>query len=187
MEYFEYIEYYHSSIKKINPVEIETLIQIILNAYKEDRTIYIIGNGGSAANASHFAEDLSKGTIENTLKTKRIKALSLTDNTSFITALANDSGYDSIFVQQLITFAKPDDVLIAISGSGNSHNILKAIEWANENNLVTIGISGFNGGNLKNISKNTLHVPLNDMCTVESIHSFLFHFIIIKLQGLINK
>lgn len=187
MEYFEYVDYFNSSIKTINQTEIEDVIKIILEAYKAERNIFLIGNGGSAANASHFAQDLSKGTITNNAEIKRIKAFSLTDNVAFITAIGNDDGYDAIFVQQLITFAKPNDVLIAISGSGNSPNILKAVNWANGNNLNTIGITGYNGGNLKLISKYILHVPLNDMCTVESLHSFLFHYIAIEIRNKLNS
>ncbi len=183
MEYLNYVDYFNSSIKTINQTQIKDLIEIIYDAYIGDKSIFLIGNGGSAANASHFAQDLSKGTIDNKNKTKRIRALSLTDNVALITAVGNDDGYESIFVQQLITFAKPNDVLIAISGSGNSPNILKAVEWANENNLNTIGVTGFNGGNLMKISKNRLHIPLNDMCTVESLHSFLFHYIAIEIKS----
>lgn len=185
MKYNNYIKYFNSSIEKIDQCEIDNLIKIILKAYRNKKNIFIIGNGGSATNASHFAQDLSKGTSD-ILKTKRIKATSLTDNISLITALANDEGFESIFVQQLITFSKPKDVLIAISGSGNSKNILEAVNWANENGLCTVGITGFDGGELKNISQNSLNVPLNDMCTVESIHSFLFHYIVIELKNKLN-
>lgn len=186
MEYPDYIDYINSSIRKINPDEIENLIKIIFNAYNTGENIFLIGNGGSAANASHFAQDLSKGTLNKNSDTKRIKALSLTDNIAYITALGNDEGYDSIFIQQLITFAKPGDVLIAISGSGNSSNIINAAEWANENNIITVGITGYDGGALKKISKNNLHVPLSDMCTVETIHSLIFHYIVITLRSRIK-
>jgi D-sedoheptulose 7-phosphate isomerase len=182
----KYVDYFNASIETINPTQIKNIIEIIYDAYVGDKTIFLIGNGGSASNASHFAQDLSKGTIVNNTKTKRIKALSLTDNVAFITAVGNDDGYESIFVQQLITYAKPKDVLIAISGSGNSPNIIKAVNWANGNNLNTIGVTGFDGGDLIKISKNKLHVPLNDMCTVESLHSFLFHYIAIEIRNKIN-
>jgi len=144
--------------------------------------VFVIGNGGSAANASHFAQDLANGTKISPDSLKRIKALSLTDNLPYISALANDEGYKSIFEQQLKTFASEGDLLIAISGSGNSPNIIKAIEWGNKNGLLTIGITGFDGGLLHKINKLSLHVPLNDMCTAESIHSIIFHYITIELK-----
>ena len=144
--------------------------------------VFVIGNGGSAANASHFAQDLAKGTRLSLDQEKRIKALSLTDNLPFVSALGNDDGYETIFEQQLRTFATPADLLIAISGSGNSPNIIKAVEWANENELVTVGITGFNGGKLRQINKHSVHVPLDDMCTAESIHSIIFHYIVLELK-----
>jgi D-sedoheptulose 7-phosphate isomerase len=144
--------------------------------------VFVIGNGGSAANASHLAQDLAKGTRSNLEQETRIKALSLTDNLPFVTALGNDDGYDTIFEQQLRTFASSGDILVCISGSGNSPNIIKAVEWANKNGLETVGITGFNGGKLKTLNKHSVHVPLNDMCTAESVHSIIFHYVIIKLQ-----
>jgi D-sedoheptulose 7-phosphate isomerase len=149
--------------------------------------VFVMGNGGSAANASHFAQDLAKGTRLNLEQEKRIRALSLTDNLPFVTALGNDDGYHTIFEQQLRTFAKPGDILIAISGSGNSPNIIHAIEWANKNGLVTIGVTGFEGGKLRTINKYSVHVPLNDMCTSESVHSIIFHYVIIQLQKMIKE
>ncbi|MDD5570019.1 MAG: SIS domain-containing protein [Bacteroidales bacterium] len=182
MDFANYSKYINYALEEINFKEIDNLISLILKAYENENTIFLIGNGGSAANASHFAEDLSKGTILNIQQKKRIKALSLTDNTPFMTALGNDNGFEMIFEQQIRTFAKKGDYLIAISGSGNSKNIIKAIEWANENNIVTIGITGFDGGILKKINRHNIHVPLNDMCSVESIHSVIFHFVILKLN-----
>jgi len=111
--------------------------------------------------------------------------LSLTDNLPFVTALGNDDGYDTIFEQQLRTFAKPGDVLVCISGSGNSPNIIKAVNWANENGIISVGITGFDGGKLMKICKQSLHVPLNDMCTSESIHSIIFHYIVLHFQNII--
>jgi D-sedoheptulose 7-phosphate isomerase len=149
--------------------------------------IFVIGNGGSAANASHLAQDLSKGTKNTGDTSKRIRALSLTDNLAFISALGNDEGFESIFEQQLKTFAVEGDLLIAISGSGNSPNIIKAVDWGNENGLTTIGITGFDGGLLHKINKLSLHVPLDDMYTVESIHSIMLHYIVIELKKKMEK
>lgn len=187
MEFNLYKEYLNKSIDSVDVKQIENFINVLIDAFKNEKTIFIIGNGGSAASASHMAQDLSKGTRLALGQKKRFKALSLTDNTAFITALGNDDGYDTIFEQQLINFAKPGDIVLAISGSGNSPNIIKAIEWANENGLTTIGVTGFDGGKLRKINHHSLHVPLNDMCTAESVHSLLFHYIIIELQNRVRE
>lgn len=186
MTFSEYCLYLNQTLDKINQSEINKLIQLIFDAYENERMIFIIGNGGSAANASHFAQDLAKGTRININQKKRIKALSLTDNISFITAMSNDDGYETIFEQQLRTFAKPKDILIAISGSGNSLNVIKAIEWANKNDLLTVGITGFDGGKLKQIANYSVNVPLNDMCTSEGVHSIIMHYVVLELQRMLK-
>ena len=182
MTYENYKKYFIEKLSLVNVNEVEKFIDLIYNAYLNNRNIFVIGNGGSAANASHFAQDLAKGTRANINTIKRIKALSLTDNVPFITALGNDDGYEVIFEQQLKTLANPGDTLIAISGSGNSSNIIKAIKWANENDIITIGVTGYDGGKLRQLNKYSVHVNLNDMATVESIHSFIFHYVIIRLR-----
>ena len=118
---------------------------------------------------------------------KRLKVLSLTDNTPYILAWGNDEGFDRVFVEQLKNFASPDDVLIAISGSGNSANILRAVEWANAKSLRTWGITGYTGGTLQKIAKHNLHVPLDDMGMVESIHLIAFHWVLNDVYARINK
>ena len=130
--------------------QIEGLADDIYKAYEQGRFVFLIGNGGSGSNCSHFCEDLGKSTLDRKDFTndavKRLKVLSLTDNTSYILAWGNDEGFDRIFVEQLKNLASPDDVLIAISGSGNSPNILNAVEWANRKGLTTWGITGYSGG-----------------------------------------
>ena len=182
MELQNYITSVSKAFEMLNKTEIDNLVDALLNAYKNDNFIFVIGNGGSAANASHFAQDLAKGTKRNISQTKRMKALSLTDNLPFMTAQGNDEGYDSIFVEQLKTYAKNGDYLIAISGSGNSPNIIKAIEWANDNGLITIGITGFDGGKLRKLAKHSVNTNFNEMCTAETIHSFIFHYVILELR-----
>lgn len=181
MLFKEYVKNMNSILEVLDEKQINCFIDLLLTAYKEEKMVFVIGNGGSAANASHFAQDLAKGTRKNLEQVKRFKALSLTDNLPFITALGNDDGYDTIFEQQLRTYAKPGDILICISGSGNSPNILRAVRWANENNLITIGITGFDGGELIKLSKYSVHVPLNDMCTSETIHTVIFHYTILEI------
>lgn len=182
MNFNNYIEYLEKAIASVEHTQVESFIELLYGAYKNKKMVFVIGNGGSAANASHLAQDLAKGTRSNLEQETRIKALSLTDNLPFVTALGNDDGYDTIFEQQLRTFASSGDILVCISGSGNSPNIIKAVEWANKNGLETVGITGFNGGKLKTLNKHSVHVPLNDMCTAESVHSIIFHYVIIKLQ-----
>ena len=182
MKFDEYCSYLNETLDKVDQKEIDNFIDLIIESYNDDRMIFLIGNGGSAANASHFAQDLAKGTRQKLNQTKRIKALSLTDNLPFITALGNDDGYDTIFEQQLRTFAKSNDLLIAISGSGNSPNIIKAVEWANIAGITTVGISAFSGGKLKKLVKCSVHIPLEDMCTSESVHSVVLHYIALELQ-----
>jgi D-sedoheptulose 7-phosphate isomerase len=182
MNFSEYKKIIDSVLSKLDEHQIENFLNLLIEAFKNQKFIYVIGNGGSAANASHLAQDLAKGTRKSADQKIRLKALSLTDNTPFITAQGNDEGYESIFEQQLRTFASPGDYVIAISGSGNSPNILKAIQWANENGLITIGVTGYDGGKLFKISQHKLHVPLNEMCTAESIHSIIFHYVILELR-----
>lgn len=181
MSFTEYFKNIDSKIGALNEEQISIFINLLYQAYKENRMVFVIGNGGSAANASHFAQDLAKGTRKNLEQVKRIKALSLTDNLPFITALGNDDGFETIFEQQLRTFASEGDILICISGSGNSPNVLRAVTWANENKLVTVGITGFDGGKLMQLSKYSVHVPVNDMFISESIHSIIFHYVLREL------
>src|SRR5215510_11839037 len=137
----QYLDDFSALLKKVDHTEVETLVNLLTEAYKNDRFVFIIGNGGSGANASHLCQDLGKGTLHNFDKQKRLAVVSLTDNTPYIMAYGNDLGYDRVFVEQLKNFARPGAVLLAISGSGNSPNILKAVEWANANDLTTVGIT----------------------------------------------
>ena len=147
-------------------------------AYHSGKFVFIIGNGGSGANASHLCEDLAKCTLRDFENQKRLKVLSLTDNVSWIMAIANDINYDGIFVEQLKNLASPGDLLVAISGSGNSPNILKAVDWANRSGLETMGLTGYGGGKLKTLAQNNLHVAIDDMGIVESLHQVAFHWVI---------
>lgn len=182
MEFKDYKKLIIDVMDSLDTAQINNFTDLLIDAYKNDKFVFVIGNGGSAANASHLAQDLAKGTRRGPEQTRRLKALSLTDNTPFLTAQGNDEGYDSIFEQQLRTFAKKGDYVIAISGSGNSPNIVKAIDWANSNGLISIGVTGYDGGELMKMAHHKLHVPLNEMCTAESIHSIIFHYVILELR-----
>lgn len=162
-------------------------IDCLYDAYINDKTVFLIGNGGSASNASHLGQDLSKATCMDKSSKKKFRAQSLTDNTSFITALANDDGYDTIFMQQLEILARPGDVLVSISGSGNSPNILRAVEYANAHGIHTAGITGFGGGKLAGMVKTHVNVASNDIGLVEAIHSVLFHLTVSQLRDRIGQ
>jgi len=181
MNYPSYLSYVTQALQSVKPQEVQSTIDLLWRAYQQGRRVFVIGNGGSAATASHLAQDLAKGTRRTLSQKKRIRALALTDSVPFLTAYGNDDGYDVVFEQQLRNHAQRGDVLIAISGSGNSPNILKAIAWAKRNGLATLGITGFDGGKLRRLAQHKLHVPLNDMCTAESVHSVLLHYIVLAL------
>ena len=182
MNFSDYTTYTLEALRGVNESEVEGFIESLFDAYKRGATVFVIGNGGSAANASHFAQDLAKGTLASPDQKKRLRALSLTDNLPFFSALGNDEGYENVFVQQVRTYANPGDLLVAISGSGNSPNIVNAIDYANANGIKTVGVTGFDGGKVKEMVHERVHVGLNDMCTCESIHSVIFHYIILSLQ-----
>jgi D-sedoheptulose 7-phosphate isomerase len=167
---------------RIDAAQVAKLSELIYECYQLGRFVFVIGNGGSGSNASHFCEDVGKGTIkrsdfDNDAK-RRVKILSLTDNTPYILAWGNDEGFDRVFVEQLKNLASPGDLLIAISGSGNSPNILRAVEWANKQGLTTYGCTGFAGGKLQTLARHNLHVPLDDMGIVETIHLAAFHWVV---------
>jgi len=173
-------------IRRLDSAQLEALSGLIEGAYHAGRFVFICGNGGSGANASHLSEDLAKCTLRDFEHQKRLKVLSLTDNTPAIMAWGNDEGYDRIFVEQLKNLASPGDVLLAISGSGNSPNILKAVEWANRQGLVTVGITGFGGGKLRTLAQHSLHADVDDMGLAESLHQVVFHWIIDDLYRRIS-
>ncbi len=167
---------------KLDPAEVTKLADLMYDCYGRGKTIFVIGNGGSGSNASHFCEDIGKGTLrkkdfDDDAK-KRFRILSLTDNTPYILAWGNDEGFDRVFLEQLKNLAGEGDLLIAISGSGNSPNILRAVEWANRHKLTTFGCTGFGGGKLKGMTQHNLHVNLDDMGIVETPHLAAFHWVV---------
>ncbi|RMG40135.1 MAG: SIS domain-containing protein [Planctomycetota bacterium] len=186
-----YLERCSDVLRSLDAEAIERLAADIHQAYREGRTLFICGNGGSGANASHFCEDLGKSTLSREEfdddRIPRLKVMSLTDNTPYILAWANDEGFDRIFVEQLKNFAAAGDLVLAISGSGNSPNVLRAVEWANEHGLKTWGMTGYDGGRLKQIAHDVVHVPLDDMGMVESIHLTVFHWILNDVYARIHR
>lgn len=177
MKFNDYINTSMDVLKKIDTQTVDKVIDILYKAYLNSKMVFIAGNGGSAAAASHICEDLTKGTQPNLSATKRFRALSLVDNVPYITAMSNDEGYEYIFDQQLICYASPGDVLLCISGSGNSKNVVRATEWAKNNDLITIAITGYDGGKIGALSDINLHVPSFDMGLAEGLHMMLSHYI----------
>jgi D-sedoheptulose 7-phosphate isomerase len=186
----QYLKRLHDELDRVDLKEMQVWSDLIYDAWDKGKFVYIFGNGGSGTTASHMAEDLGKSSLrERDLKDeskKRLKVLSLTDNAGWIMAVGNDVHYDQIFVQQLMNYGSEGDLVIAISGSGNSPNVLNAVDWANRHKLKTFGLTGFKGGKLKSMTHHGLHVPLDDMGMVESIHLALFHWVLNDVFARIN-
>lgn len=186
-----YLERLNREVARLNQADIQNWADLVFDAWKNGRFVFIIGNGGSATTASHMAEDLGKSSLRpEDLKDeskRRLKVLSLTDNAGWLLAVGNDCGYDQIFVQQIMNYGSKGDLVIAISGSGNSPNILAAVDWANRHGLVTFGLTGYGGGKLKTMQQHGLHVDLPDMGMVESIHLCVFHWVLNDVFARINR
>jgi D-sedoheptulose 7-phosphate isomerase len=163
-------------LAQLDEKAIAVFIAALLDARERGATIFFIGNGGSAATASHFANDIGIGSRS---AKKPFRALSLTDNVPILTAVANDHGYDEIFTAQLRLHLKPGDLVVAISASGNSANVVKAVEFANAHGAATVALTGFDGGQLRRIAKHAVHVPTKkgEYGTTEDAHMVLDHLI----------
>ena len=185
-----YLEKLQQELARIDRAAMERWADAIYEAWRDEKYVFIFGNGGSGTTASHMCEDLGKSTLpESELMDetrKRLKVLSLTDNAGWLMAIGNDLSYDQIFLQQLMNFGSPGDLVLAISGSGNSENVLKAVDWANRHGLKTFGLTGYDGGRLRQIQQDGLHVALDDMGMVESIHLALFHWVLNDVFARIN-
>lgn len=185
-----YLDRLNSEISRISQPDIQKWADLVYEAWQNGRFVFIIGNGGSGTTASHMAEDLGKSSLRpsdlNDESKKRLKVLSLTDNVGWLLAVGNDCGYDQIFLQQLMNYGGKGDLLLAISGSGNSPNILTAVDWANRHGLTTFGLTGYNGGQLKQMQQHGLHVALDDMGMVESLHLCVFHWVLNDVFARIN-
>lgn len=164
-----------STLSAIDAGKVEQAIEWFRQAREQDRQIFVCGNGGSAATASHFATDMVKGASYG--RPKRFRILALTDSISTITAYANDLSYEAVFVEQLKNFAQPGDLVMGISGSGNSPNVLRAIEYANSIGCRTIALTGRDGGRLAPLAQLTIHVPEPHMGRIEDAHLVVCHMI----------
>jgi D-sedoheptulose 7-phosphate isomerase len=169
------------------PAQSDAFIDTLYDAFENERTIFLCGNGGSASTASHFGQDLAKGTLASMDATRRFRVIPLTDNVGYITALANDEGYESIFEQQMRGLAREGDVLVAISGSGNSPNILRAVAYAKSIGMTTIGVTGYDGGKLLKQADQSVHVPIWDMGMAEALHGVVFHIAMSRLRTRLSE
>ncbi len=178
--YLDYFERLNETLSKLKISELEKLEEIIFNAYKDNKTIFVIGNGGSASAATHWACDFSKGTkVEGK---KPLRCISLTDNIAIMTAISNDISYEDVFVEQLKVFLSSGDILIGISASGNSENIVKALQYCKDNGGIAVAIVGFTGGKCREIANHTIYIPNNEYGIVEDIHIIIDHMISQKIK-----
>ena len=171
----DYINLEVEVLKKLEVDKIDAAMNLIMEAYEAKKKIYIFGNGGSSATASHYQNDFNKG-ISEYVETK-FNFTCLNDNMATIMAIANDIGFEEVFRFQLRNKLEEGDIVIAISGSGNSKNVINAVEYAKEQGNKVIGLTGFNGGKLKEMSDISLHADINSMQITEDIHMIFDHLI----------
>jgi D-sedoheptulose 7-phosphate isomerase len=172
-EFKNYFSGVAETLSKMDMKSVEDVCSAFLDCYNNDGTIYIMGNGGSGATASHVSGDYIKG-VSYGLK-KRFRIISLNDNMPGILAIANDLTYNDIFTEQLKGGLKKNDLVIGISGSGNSQNVVNALTYAKQQNVRTIAFCGYKGGKIKEIAEMSVHVPVMDMEITEDIHMIVFH------------
>lgn len=171
----EYLNLLKSTLDKLSAENLEKVTEAFLETYQNGGAFYVFGNGGSAATASHMAGDFVKGAssgLEN-----RFRFICLNDNMSALMAIANDISYDDVFMEQLKNFVRKEDLVIGISGSGNSTNVVKALAYANEIGAKTLALCGYSGGKIKEISTYCVHAEVYDMEVAEDVHMVTFHTI----------
>ena len=187
----DYFDRLAGELRRLDFDSIENLASVVFDAFERDSMVFVCGNGGSAATASHLCQDLSKATLSTSsairFSQRRPRVVSLTDSVASLLAWGNDVGFETVFSEPLRNLAREGDVLIAISASGNSPNILKAVESAAEYGVVSVGVCGMDGGLLSGIADHTVHVALEDMGMVESIHSCIFHWLVDDLYSRLNR
>ena len=181
----KYFERLQQVLDGIDHSQIESFVDLLLQARQSGRNIFFVGNGGSAATSSHFANDLSIGTRQ---QEKSFKVISLVDNIATLSAIGNDYGYDQIFARQIKVYGQEGDLLVGISASGNSPNLLRAFETGRELGLVTVSITAFDGGKLKQIADHSVHVPTNagEYGPAEDAHLILDHLITYYFQNVLD-
>lgn len=170
----QYLEEHQRVASAFSLEGVDRIADVLLKAHELGRTVFIFGNGGSAALASHLACDLGKGTAYCNGGT-RLRVMSLGDNLAMLTAWANDFSYEDVFAEQLRNFVQPGDIAFAISGSGSSKNVLNALRTAREAQATTVGITGFEGGLMRDLCDVCAIVPSNDMQIIEDLHLVIAH------------
>ena len=170
-----YISHLQGVLERLSIADVRRSIDLVMETYQGDRQIFVIGNGGSASTASHIANDLGKGASVSGVR--RFRVISLTDNVATMTAWANDVSYDDVFVEQLKNLINPGDLVIGISASGNSENIIRAIHHAKAVGCKTIGWTGFGGGKLREMADVSVVVDSHDYGPVEDVHLILNHIL----------
>jgi D-sedoheptulose 7-phosphate isomerase len=171
--YRDYCQGLGQALEAVPAEAFEALVKLLDHARRDGRQIFTMGNGGSGSTASHIACDLNKGVSFG--RDQRFRVICLNDNLPTLLAYANDVSYEDVFVEPLKNFLRPGDVVMGISGSGNSPNVLKAIEYANQRGGFTVGLSGFEGGKLARLVQMPVVVPVHDMQKVEDVHLIIFH------------
>ncbi len=179
-----YLTRLQDTISNLDRSEIENFINLLLRKRDEGKQIFIMGNGGSASTASHFYCDYNKGLSYQ--YEKKFKFICLNDNIPSMLAYANDVNYEDIFVEQLKNLLNEGDVVIALSGSGNSKNVVKAVEYANLNKAITVALTGFDGGILKKITKYSINANVNNMQLSEDIHMIMCHLAYYVIEKTLN-
>ncbi len=180
-----YIERLTATISRLPRDRVAKLGGSLLRAYRNDKQVFTLGNGGSSSTASHMAADLAKNTIGPNMR--RFRIMSLNENTAIVTALANDLGYEHIFAEQLINVIRPGDVLIAVSASGNSPNVLEAIRLARRENAEVVALLGFDGGEAAKLADNAIIVPSWDYGVVEDVHLVINHMLVEYFQAFLAE
>lgn len=170
-----YIDLVKSTLDALDPKALEALTEAFMTTYERGGNIYTMGNGGSGASASHAAGDFLKGASYGL--DKRFKMICLNDNLPSMMAIANDIGWDHIFIEPLKNFLSKDDLVIGISGSGNSKNVVNALEYANEQGATTVAMSGFKGGKISELASINVHAPVMDMEVTEDVHMVIFNIV----------
>lgn len=188
IEIKKYLDNIKDALEHLNLEKIDKIVKVLHQTYFYDKTIFVFGNGGSSSTSSHFACDLAKGTIVNSWdEQKRLRVICLNDNISLMTAWANDTEYSHIFIEQLKNLVKKDDVVIGISGSGCSCNVIEAIQYAKEMDCTTIGLTGMGGGILAKEADISIVVSSNIIQQVEDVHLILCHLISLLFKELVKN
>lgn len=176
-----YLQKLQNILAQVNCDDMDQAISLIENAWRSGKQIITLGNGGSSITALHMITDWNKSVYLNTKIPFRGR--SLVDNMGLIMAYANDISFQDVFVEQLKNILQPGDLVLAISGSGNSENVIRAVDYANKNGAVTLGLCGYSGGKLKNLAQHVVWINVNDMQIAEDVHAIFGHIVMQKLCG----